>query len=179
MLLFFISKSPGGYAIYCPNERVLEMQNFNPAYMKGWTYVRTYSVYDDFLRTKISWMQNLPNFLTHGAPLRARELRYNMIKIKKCSFFVFVLSAEFGIKEPLPENVFVVKNSSAQISCVAYDDNDAAPVMPEKILFKRKSKFSTYTTLTPTENIYFTNRTEGKTRMLLIIFSYLHHNGEL
>ena len=102
-----------------------------------------------------------------------------MIKIKKCSFFVFVLSAEFGIKEPLPENVFVVKNSSAQISCVAYDDNDAAPVMPEKILFVRKTRFAVYTTLTPTENIYFTNRTEGKTRMLLIIFSYLHHNGEL
>ena len=26
---------------------------------------------DDFLRTKISWMHRLPNFLTHGAPLRA------------------------------------------------------------------------------------------------------------
>ena len=31
---------------------------------------------DDFLRTKISWMYSLPNFLTHGAPLPARELRY-------------------------------------------------------------------------------------------------------
>ena len=28
---------------------------------------------DDFLRTKISWMHRQPNFLTHGAPLRARE----------------------------------------------------------------------------------------------------------
>ena len=36
-LLFFISKSPGGCAIYRQNERVLEMQNFTPAYMKGWT----------------------------------------------------------------------------------------------------------------------------------------------
>ena len=26
---------------------------------------------DAFLRTKISWMHKLPNFLTHGAPLRA------------------------------------------------------------------------------------------------------------
>ena len=26
---------------------------------------------DDFLRTKISWMHRLPNFLTHGTPLRA------------------------------------------------------------------------------------------------------------
>ena len=37
---------------------------------------------DDFLRTKISRMQRLPNFLTHGAPLRAlcsRELRYHFI----------------------------------------------------------------------------------------------------
>ena len=34
--------------------------------MKGWTYVRTYPVTDDF-----SWMHRLPNFLTHGALLRA------------------------------------------------------------------------------------------------------------
>ena len=27
--------------IYCRDTRVLEMQNFFPAYMKGWTYVRT------------------------------------------------------------------------------------------------------------------------------------------
>ena len=41
LLLFFISKSLGGYAIYCRNARVLEMQNFTPASRKGWTYVRT------------------------------------------------------------------------------------------------------------------------------------------
>ena len=40
LLLLFISESPGGYAIYqgaisCRNARVLEMQNFTPAYMKG------------------------------------------------------------------------------------------------------------------------------------------------
>ena len=39
--MFFISKSPGGHAIYCRNARVLEMQNFTPPYTKGWTYVRT------------------------------------------------------------------------------------------------------------------------------------------
>ena len=33
--------------------RVLEMQNFTPAYMKGW---RTYGRTDDRLITKISWM---------------------------------------------------------------------------------------------------------------------------
>ena len=30
---------------------------------------------DDFLRTKISWIHSLPNFLTHGAPLRAFRVR--------------------------------------------------------------------------------------------------------
>ena len=43
----FISKSLGGYEIYLRNGRVLEMQNFTPAYMKEWTYARA-----DFLRTK-------------------------------------------------------------------------------------------------------------------------------
>ena len=41
VLSFFISKSPGGYAMYRRNAWVLEMQYFTPAYMKGWTYVRT------------------------------------------------------------------------------------------------------------------------------------------
>ena len=30
-----------------------------------------------YVITKFSGMDGLPNFLTHGAPLRARELRYN------------------------------------------------------------------------------------------------------
>ena len=47
MLLLFISKSPGGYAIYCRNARVLEMQNVTPAYMKG---TRTCGPTDDFLK---------------------------------------------------------------------------------------------------------------------------------
>ena len=46
-----MSKSPGGYAIY---ERVLEMKNFTPAYMKGWTCEPTHT--GDFLKTKMSWM---------------------------------------------------------------------------------------------------------------------------
>ena len=77
VVVVFISKRSGSYAIYRRNSRVLEMQNFIPAYVKGWTFVRTYPV-----RT-ISWMHRLPNFLTHGALLRApraRELRYNGIK---------------------------------------------------------------------------------------------------
>ena len=47
LLLLFVSKSPGGYAIYCRNARVLEMQNFTPAYMKG---TRTCGRTDDFLK---------------------------------------------------------------------------------------------------------------------------------
>ena len=41
VIVVFISKSPGSFAIYRRNAQVLEMQNFIPAYMKGWTYVRT------------------------------------------------------------------------------------------------------------------------------------------
>ena len=43
-VVVFISKTPGSYAIYRRNARVLEIQNVIPAYMKGWTYVRTYPV---------------------------------------------------------------------------------------------------------------------------------------
>ena len=50
--LSFISKSPDGYAIYYRNAPVLEKQNFTPAYMKGWTYVRTYSVRTIFSEPK-------------------------------------------------------------------------------------------------------------------------------
>ena len=68
LLLFSISKSPAGFTIYCRNTRVLEMQNFTPAYMKGWTHVRTNSV-----RTISIQNQNFSdNFLTDGAPLRER-----------------------------------------------------------------------------------------------------------
>ena len=35
LVVFFLSKSPGGHAIYCRNARVLELQNFTPAYMNG------------------------------------------------------------------------------------------------------------------------------------------------
>ena len=38
-VVVFISKSPGSYAVYRRNARVLEMQNFMPAYMNWWRYV--------------------------------------------------------------------------------------------------------------------------------------------
>ena len=31
VVVFFLSKSQGGHAVYCQNVRVLEMQNFNPS----------------------------------------------------------------------------------------------------------------------------------------------------
>ena len=44
---------------------VLEMQNLTPAYMKGWTYVRT----DDFVTTKISWIHRY-NLVPRAFPLK-------------------------------------------------------------------------------------------------------------
>ena len=43
LLLLFISKTPSGYANYRRNAWAPEMENFTPAYMKWWTYVRTFS----------------------------------------------------------------------------------------------------------------------------------------
>ena len=41
LLYFILSKSPaGGHAFSRRNARVLEMQNFTPAFMNWWTYVR-------------------------------------------------------------------------------------------------------------------------------------------
>ena len=88
--MFFISESPGGYAIYCRNARVLEMQNFTPAYMKGWKYVRTYSVRTVFSEPKFFGCIDLPNFLTHGAPLRAfRFLRTKMFWMHRLTKFSY------------------------------------------------------------------------------------------
>lgn len=39
-VFFFLSKSPGGRAISRRNAQVLEMRNFNLAYMNRWTHVR-------------------------------------------------------------------------------------------------------------------------------------------
>ena len=44
---------------------VLEMQNLTPAYMKGWTYLRT----DDFVTTKISWIHRY-NLVSRAFPLK-------------------------------------------------------------------------------------------------------------
>ena len=60
--------------MYRRNARVLEMQNFTPAYMKGWTYVRTIFSDPKFLGcivTKFSYP-----WCSAARSSRARELRY-------------------------------------------------------------------------------------------------------
>ena len=42
LLLFFVSESSGSRAVYRQTARLLEVRNFTPAYMKGWTYRRAY-----------------------------------------------------------------------------------------------------------------------------------------
>ena len=72
--LFLISKSPDDYAILLPKRAGTWNAKFHFGLHEGMN-----SRTDDFLRTKISWMHSLPNFLTHGAPLRALragELRH-------------------------------------------------------------------------------------------------------
>ena len=66
----FISKRPGSYAIYWRNARVLEMQNFILAYMKGWMYVWTI-----FSEPKFLGCIDYQFFFTHGGPLRAPHAR--------------------------------------------------------------------------------------------------------
>ena len=45
---------------------------------------------DDFLRTKISWIHSLPNFLTHGAPLRYEALFFYHTDLWQNLFFLRV-----------------------------------------------------------------------------------------
>ena len=71
--MFFISKSPGDYAIYCRNARVLEMQNFTPAYMNGWTYVRMIFSEPKFLGC-IDYQIFLPMWYSAASASGARAL---------------------------------------------------------------------------------------------------------
>ena len=48
---------------------VLEMQNFSPSLHAVVDVLTEVCQMDDFVRTKIFWMQQLPDFLTHGTPL--------------------------------------------------------------------------------------------------------------
>ena len=87
LLLLFISKSPGCYAIYPRNNRVLEMQNFTPAYVSGVD-----------VRAKDRFSQN-QNFLdawitefSYPWCSAARELRFNHHNKWQCSIKLVILS---------------------------------------------------------------------------------------
>ena len=63
------------------------------------------------------------------------------------------------MQQPWPENQYPLEHTSAEVTCVAFDHTGVK--IPEKILFVRE-KSGTVTYLTANDNIYFTNRTEGK-----------------
>ena len=58
------------------------MQNFIPAYMKGWTYGRAYSVRTISTEPKFLGCIDLPKFLTHGSPLHALRASENSANIE-------------------------------------------------------------------------------------------------
>ena len=72
LFLILSAKRPGSYAIYRRNARVLEMQNFIPSYMKGWTYVPTYPVRTIFSEPKFLGCIDYQIFL----PLVFRSARF-------------------------------------------------------------------------------------------------------
>ena len=71
LLLFFLSKNPGGHAIFFQIKPWVELFYIGmPVVRKdGWSVGRA----GGQMTTKIFRMQKLPNFITHGAPHRARE----------------------------------------------------------------------------------------------------------
>ena len=77
VFFLYISKSPGGYAFYRRNAGVLEMQDFTPAYIIGWTYVRTIFSEPKLLRC-------IDNQMFLPVVLRcARELCYKFLREEK------------------------------------------------------------------------------------------------
>ena len=90
VVVVFISKIPGSYAIYRRNEGMLQMQNFIPAYMNQWTYGRTHSVRTIFSEPKfLGCIDFLPmvfrctRFAHARAPLIMRMMMMMMIRIRK------------------------------------------------------------------------------------------------
>ena len=85
----FFSKSLGGNTISCQKHPELSVVSYllTELFYIGmpvvWTNGRTYG----HVITKISQMGGLPNFLTHGAPLRIKKWTYRVVVIWSC--FVF------------------------------------------------------------------------------------------
>ena len=91
LMLFFISKkSWNSYAIYSRYAGVrLEMQNFTPELHETVDLRTDVLRTDDFLRTKISWMHSLPNFLTHGARCARFASKSSDLKTKSATIAFF------------------------------------------------------------------------------------------
>ena len=66
---------------------------FHPGLHEGVNIRRNVRLTVDLLRTKISWMHRLPNFVTHGAPVRALRARESSA-IKTASKQVWLWFAE-------------------------------------------------------------------------------------
>ena len=109
VVVCFISKRPGSYEIYRPKRAGAWNAKFHSGLNEG-VDVHT----DDFLRPKVSWMHRLPNFLTHGAQLRApraREssgIRITEINITNASLTSFKL--EFQHSKNYEVTVFAWNN---------------------------------------------------------------------
>ena len=107
VVVVFIAKSPRSYAIYRRNvsKRASAWNaKFHPGLHEGVDVRRNVRLTVDLLRTKISWMHRLPNFLTHGVPLRALRARESSA-IKTASKQVWLWFAEprGGDTQALPQ----------------------------------------------------------------------------
>lgn len=103
--------------------------------------------------------------LTSGASVCSvifPHCKKNMVILPSSNYlFHFFFSGKFAIVEPWPpENAYIAEFTSTQVTCIAYDSEGIK--VPESIQFVRKNNFALYTNLTANENIYFTNKTEGR-----------------
>ena len=62
--------------------------------------------------------------------------------------------------EPLPENIYNLEFTSAQVTCVAFDS--IGEKVPSKILFMRRDDFNNYSELKENENLSFTSVTTNE-----------------
>lgn len=68
-------------------------------------------------------------------------------------YFIYLFSGNFTIVGPFPQDVYPIEFSSVDVTCVASDSS--GPSDPGGIEFMKYPN-----PLKPTENLYFTNRTE-------------------
>ena len=76
-----------------------------------------------YVITKFSLMDSLPNFLTHGAPLRARELRYHSAIVRNIpiSLMVNIFCKISAQKDPTVQRKSrLVTEKIAEIFCLNF-----------------------------------------------------------